>query len=366
VTAGGDTAAKAGRGNDGTIASAKALGPAQLAGASHSSCEDEGLASSQPGCRRDSSGSSAGEGSTEASGEEAEGPVAVDAVSGGMGQQGAAAEQQEGQDHQEQLRELLPPAAERKEGSPQQPEGAPQELAAVLQRPEEKQGRQQSEDPPPAAGEHQQPPGKLGAPPAEACEGLRAPVLAAGEAAPQRPQPKPSGPRPRVGWWDDDAGHWRESGIRWERTEGRVPTSAPPATERVEGCMYRTDAPLPALPRLPLTPAHIYGRAHHPPRPALTDRASPAPSDVTYCPKARLLAFSSQRLGRLALVAPRLRLLPYRSWDLRPTGGLGGSSVVLTLRVRVRTQTASLPARIFAWHMARAGLGRGSGGAPPL
>jgi hypothetical protein len=47
-----------------------------------------------------------------------------------------------------------------------------------------------------------------------------------------------------------------------------------------------------------------------------------------------VLSFSTARLGAPhAVVAPRLRLLPYRSWDLRPTGGLGGSTVALTLRV---------------------------------
>ncbi|KIY95176.1 flagellar associated protein, partial [Monoraphidium neglectum] len=75
-------------------------------------------------------------------------------------------------------------------------------------------------------------------------------------------------PQPRVGWWDDAAGCWSEEGI----------------------------------------------------------------SGIRFQPGRRLLTFSTARLGTLALLAPRARLLPYRSWDLRPTGGLGGATVALTLR----------------------------------
>ncbi|GBF90183.1 hypothetical protein Rsub_03316 [Raphidocelis subcapitata] len=84
-------------------------------------------------------------------------------------------------------------------------------------------------------------------------------------------------PDPRVGWWDEAAGRWSEEGV----------------------------------------------------------------GAVRFNPSTRLLAFPSSRLGAPhALVAPRLRLLPYRSWDLRPTGGLGGATVALTLRV---ASCAALP-----------------------
>jgi len=58
---------------------------------------------------------------------------------------------------------------------------------------------------------------------------------------------------------------------------------------------------------------------------------TPPPSNVRFDPASRLLTFASNRLGLLALVISRHRLLPFRSWDLRPTGGLGGNTVALTL-----------------------------------
>ncbi len=63
-------------------------------------------------------------------------------------------------------------------------------------------------------------------------------------------------------------------------------------------------------------------------------------SGVRFEPSTRQLTFSTTHLGTLALLAPRVRLLPYRSWNLRPTGGLGGGTVALTLHA---AEMAQLP-----------------------
>ena len=58
-------------------------------------------------------------------------------------------------------------------------------------------------------------------------------------------------------------------------------------------------------------------------------------SGVEYDDVKGTLSFSSLHLGTLALLGDRSRLLPYRSWSIRPTGGYGGSTAEITLEVRI-------------------------------
>ena len=45
------------------------------------------------------------------------------------------------------------------------------------------------------------------------------------------------------------------------------------------------------------------------------------------------LSFKSTHMGPLAVVQSRVKLLPYRAWSVRPTGGRNGSTAAVTLDV---------------------------------
>lgn len=57
-------------------------------------------------------------------------------------------------------------------------------------------------------------------------------------------------------------------------------------------------------------------------------------SDTAYDVATGRLSFSSVHLGCLALLQDTSAHLPYTSWIIRPSGGLGGSTVVIDLQVR--------------------------------
>jgi hypothetical protein len=54
---------------------------------------------------------------------------------------------------------------------------------------------------------------------------------------------------------------------------------------------------------------------------------------VTLDPGAQTLSFHSTHLGPLAVVQRRVRQLPYSTWNCRPSGGRGGTSVAVALGV---------------------------------
>lgn len=56
-------------------------------------------------------------------------------------------------------------------------------------------------------------------------------------------------------------------------------------------------------------------------------------SDVALDTTTSTLSFRTIHLAPLAVVVPRTKLLPYTSWNVRPTGGRNGSSVAITLYV---------------------------------
>jgi len=56
-------------------------------------------------------------------------------------------------------------------------------------------------------------------------------------------------------------------------------------------------------------------------------------SDVALEQAIHTLSFHSTHLGPLALVQSRTRLLPYKTWNVRPTGGKNGKTVAVTLSV---------------------------------
>jgi hypothetical protein len=56
-------------------------------------------------------------------------------------------------------------------------------------------------------------------------------------------------------------------------------------------------------------------------------------SNTAYDAAAGRLSFSSVHLGCLALLQDTSAHLPYSSWTIRPTGGLGGSTAVIDLQV---------------------------------
>ncbi|MEW5296739.1 MAG: hypothetical protein WDW36_000001 [Sanguina aurantia] len=56
-------------------------------------------------------------------------------------------------------------------------------------------------------------------------------------------------------------------------------------------------------------------------------------SNVALDTTTSMLSFRTIHLAPLAVVIPRTKLLPYTSWNVRPTGGRNGSSVAITLYV---------------------------------
>ncbi|KXZ46913.1 hypothetical protein GPECTOR_39g407 [Gonium pectorale] len=76
-------------------------------------------------------------------------------------------------------------------------------------------------------------------------------------------------------------------------------------------------------------------------------------SNVSYDEATNHFSFLTTHLAPLALVMSRTRLLPYKSWHIRPTGGRNGSSAAITLdcgldspvviEVGVRTATLTSP-----------------------
>ncbi|EFJ46480.1 hypothetical protein VOLCADRAFT_92992 [Volvox carteri f. nagariensis] len=73
-------------------------------------------------------------------------------------------------------------------------------------------------------------------------------------------------------------------------------------------------------------------------------------SNVSYDPATNYVSFHTTHLAPLALVMSRTRLLPYKGWNVRPTGGRNGSSAAITLDcgledpivIEVSTRTATL------------------------
>lgn len=61
-------------------------------------------------------------------------------------------------------------------------------------------------------------------------------------------------------------------------------------------------------------------------------------SNVAYDAAARRLSFSSVHIGCLALLQDTSAHLPYSSWTIRPSGGLGGSTAVIDLQVSTLRQ----------------------------
>lgn len=65
-----------------------------------------------------------------------------------------------------------------------------------------------------------------------------------------------------------------------------------------------------------------------------TSNTIPNPcSDVALDTSTSMLSYRTIHLAPLAVVIPRTKLLPYTSWNVRPTGGRNGSSVAITLYV---------------------------------
>lgn len=56
-------------------------------------------------------------------------------------------------------------------------------------------------------------------------------------------------------------------------------------------------------------------------------------SDVSHDHASGMLSFKSTHMGPLAVVQSRVRLLPYQSWSIRPTGGRNGATASITLHV---------------------------------
>lgn len=56
-------------------------------------------------------------------------------------------------------------------------------------------------------------------------------------------------------------------------------------------------------------------------------------SGVSYDASSGRLTFSSVHLGCLALLQDTAAVLPYSSWTIRPTGGLGGAKAVISIHV---------------------------------
>ncbi|GIL57326.1 hypothetical protein Vafri_12587 [Volvox africanus] len=76
-------------------------------------------------------------------------------------------------------------------------------------------------------------------------------------------------------------------------------------------------------------------------------------SNVAYDPATNYVSFHTTHLAPLALVMSRTRLLPYKGWNVRPTGGRNGNSAAVTLdcgldepvviEVSIKTATLSSP-----------------------
>lgn len=66
-------------------------------------------------------------------------------------------------------------------------------------------------------------------------------------------------------------------------------------------------------------------------------------SGVSFDASSGRLTFSSLHLGCLALLQDTAAAVPYSSWTIRPTAGLGGSKAVITIHVRFcMAKTAAL------------------------
>ncbi|KAG2486777.1 hypothetical protein HYH03_014576 [Edaphochlamys debaryana] len=79
-------------------------------------------------------------------------------------------------------------------------------------------------------------------------------------------------------------------------------------------------------------------------------------SDVSYDSSTNTFSFHTTHLAPLALVMSRTRLLPYKAWTVRPTGGRNGASAAITLEcpsldaqviIEVGTSTATLTSPVW-------------------
>lgn len=68
-------------------------------------------------------------------------------------------------------------------------------------------------------------------------------------------------------------------------------------------------------------------------------------SDVSFDAASRRLCFSTRHLGCLALLQDAAATVPYSSWTIRPTGGLGG--VKATINIQVILRTSGCPKYVF-------------------
>ncbi|MEW5320511.1 MAG: hypothetical protein WDW38_011579 [Sanguina aurantia] len=115
----------------------------------------------------------------------------------------------------------------------------------------------------------------------------------------------------------------------------RIPYPIPPAGS--DYATWRSEEEVPPLGfKMPLSSSIVI--LTHPPTVGWWDDSTSCwstegISNVALDTTTSMLSFRTIHLAPLAVVIPRTKLLPYTSWNVRPTGGRNGSSVAITLYV---------------------------------